>query len=605
VDPIPEFTTNNTQETSTMMTLAAAVQNLNAGAYPYSDANAKKIRGSANRCPRIPAYNCPMEMIPVDVDAFVLKWATNVANGDAPEGFGTFKKFKTWHSNVKSLMDHASGRRAEARRLQGRDDEWKHLLAQAEALVASIGKGCGVQSTDLISFTVLQSVARQNGVQPSQLTVDQLKMWMHDLHGSGRRTAVRKGAQMLDRLHLFPEEIDPGLLPALIGAFPRVSQTRQTPALPRSVTQEVDIYLEELKVGQKYKGLASKHSRKPLSDRTIYSIRHELSWYFTCLIELDRLDPEGQPDIRNLMSLDNILSAFDAETAGEFYWKPLAPRTNRKNMGTVFRFARRFHPELKDVQTEFFEGNYFAGWDTMTAENQDFCRRLVRSTQRMHKFLNLAEHLFEQSVDLIKRFDSLSDGQKANALKLSVAAASAAILTFLPLRADTLTNLSVTGEDANIFFPETSKEVHLSIPKSMMKNRKAMVASFGRRGKVDPRKILEWWMRKARPLVMKQIQTPDATKLFGGAKYHYISAGWRYATADHDIYMTLHQVRHAIASILINQPGADVDIIAALLNNTPATVVQTYAFFDQEQGVQRGMEGLKGVNAALEKGGRK
>ncbi len=63
-------------------------------------------------------------------------------------------------------------------------------------------------------------------------------------------------------------------------------------------------------------------------------------------------------------------------------------------------------------------------------------------------------------------------------------------------------------------------------------------------------------MREARPLVMKQIQTPDATKLFGGAKYHYLSAGWRYATADHDIYMTLHQVRHGIASILINEPGA-------------------------------------------------
>ncbi len=429
-------------------------------------------------------------------------------------------------------------------------------------------------------------------------------MWMHDLHGSGRRTAVRKGAQMLDKLHLFPKEIDPGLLPSPIGALPRVSHDRQTPVLPRAVTQAVDIYLEELKVGEKYRGLASNHSRKPLSDRTIYSIRHELAWYFTCLIELDLLDPEGQPDISDLMSLDNILAAFDAEVAGEFYWKPLAPRTNRKNMGTVFRFARRFRPELYDVQIEFFKGSYFAGWDTMTEENQEFCRRLVRSPQRMHKFLNLPAHLFEQSVDLIDRFDSLSDVHQANALKLSVAAASAAILMFLPLRADTLTHLTLTGGDANIFFPETSKEVHLSIPKQMMKNRKAMVASFGRRGKVDPRKILEWWIRKARPLVMKQIRTPDATKLFGGAKYYYLAAGWRYATAEHDIYMTLHQTRHGIASILINQPGADVDIIAALLNNTPTTVLQTYAFFDREQGVQRGMQGLKAVNAALEKGHR-
>jgi len=96
---------------------------------------------------------------------------------------------------------------------------------------------------------------------------------------------------------------------------------------------------------------------------------------------------------------------------------------------------------------------------------------------------------------------------------------------FLPLRANTLVNLSVTGTDANIFLPQNSKDVALSIPKKMMKNQKSMVAEFGRRGKVDPRKILELWMRKARPLVMKQIQTPDPTKLLGGAKYHYLATG--------------------------------------------------------------------------------
>jgi len=586
-------------------TLAEAVYNLNAGAYPYSAANGKKIRGSANKCPRIPAYNCPIEMIPVDVDAFVRKWAKNVANKDTPEGFDNFKKFKTWHSNVKSLMGHASGRYAEAKRMRGQDDEWKHLFEKVEALIAPAGKGCGIQSPDLISLKVLQSVARENGIQPRALTSDQLTMWMHDLQDVGRRNALRKGALVLDKLHVFSDRIDPDLLPARIGELPRVSHGRQTPVFPSSVTEAVTAYLDELAVGMKYKSLASNHSRKPLAPRTITSIKEQLAWYFTCLIELGRLDPEGQPDVSELMVLENILAAFDAETAGEFYWKPLAARTNRKNMGAVFRFARLFHPDLFTVQTEFFKGSYFAGWDTMTEENQNFCRRLVRSKPRMHKFLNLPGKLFEQSVDLIERFDSLTEGQKTNALKLAVATAAAAILMFLPLRANTLVNLSVTGTDANIFLPQNSKDVHLSIPKKMMKNQKSLVAEFGRRGKVDPRKILEWWMRKARPLVMKQIQTPDPTMLLGGAKYHYLAAGWRYATADQDIYMTLHQVRHGIASILINEPGADVDVIAAILNNSPGTVLKTYAFFDAEKGVQRGMEGLKDVNAALEKGAKK
>jgi len=313
----------------------------------------------------------------------------------------------------------------------------------------------------------------------------------------------------------------------------------------------------------------------------------------------------GHPDVGDLMVLENILAAFDAEVAGEYYWKPLGERTNRKNMGTVFRFARRYNPDLFEVQTEFFKGRYFAGWDTMTKENQNFCRRLVRSAPRKRKFLNLLVKMFSQAGDLIDRFDNLSDAQKANALKLAVAAASAAILMFVPLRADTLVNLSVTGDDADIYLPKNSKNVHLSIPKTKMKNRKALVAEFGQRGKVNPRKILEWWMRKARPLVMKQIRTPDPTKLLGGAKYHYLADGWRYATADQDMYMTLHQVRHGIASILINEPGADIDVIAALLNNTPTTVLQTYAFFDSPKGIQRGMERLKAVNTALEKGARK
>ena len=237
------------------MTLAEAVHNLNAGAYPYSDANEKKIRGSAKKCPRIPAYNCPIEMIPVDVDAFMLKWAKNVANKDTPEGFDNYKQFRSWHSNVKSLMDHASGRRAEAQRLRRQEDGWKHLHEQVEALVELAGKGCGIQSADLISLKVLQSVARENGIQPLELTSDQLKMWMNDLHDIGRRNALRKGARLLDKLHALTDCIDHVLLPARIGELPRVSQRRQTPVFPSSVTEAVTAYLDELKLGVKYKGL--------------------------------------------------------------------------------------------------------------------------------------------------------------------------------------------------------------------------------------------------------------------------------------------------------------------------------------------------------------
>ncbi|MBB3995545.1 hypothetical protein GGR95_003202 [Sulfitobacter undariae] len=586
-----------------MMTLADAIQNLKAGAYPFSEANGKKIIGSANKCARLPAYNCPVEMVPVDLDAFEGKWSKKLKNKDTPEGFDNFRQFKVWHSNVKTLMNHASGRHAEALMQRKQEDDWKRLRDGVSSIIENHEKS-GVQATDLISLTVLQSVAREHGVQPASLTKENLKLWMHNMADAGRRNALRKSACLLDKLHHFSGHLSSSLLPSIIGALPKVTKTRQTPAFPHSVADAIDTYLHELSVGEKYKGLAANHSRKPLSPRTIKSVREQLAWYFTCLIELGHLDPEGEVDIRKLMSLENILAAFDAETAGEFYWKPLAKTTNKKNMGAVFRFARRFHPEFFDVQQEFFKGSYFVDWDTMTKENQDFCRRLVQSPRRSLKFMNLPKHLFEDAVEQIARFDSLSEGQKANALRLAVAAAASAILMFIPLRADTLINLKVTGEDANIFFLDESKDVRLSIEASMMKNKKSMVANYGRRGKVNPAKILNWWMREARPLVMEQIQTPDPTMLFGGARYHYLAAGWRLATAGQDIYMTLHQVRHGIASILINHPGVNVDDIAAVLNNTPTTVLKTYAFFDREKSIQVGMAGLKAVNAALEKGFR-
>lgn len=587
------------------MTLAEAVQRLDSGEYPYSEANAKKIRGSANKCRRLPAYNCPLEMIPVDGEAFRAKWAKTVANRDAPEGFKTFKQFSAWHSNVKSLIDHASGKRAERDRLRTRTDAWTELHRQAETLVQPRRKGCGIQSLDLIALTVLQSVAREHAVAPASLNASMIQLWLQNALTPGRRNALRKASRLLDCLHEFPDRVDPALLPGKIGELPQVTKHRVTPPLPGQVVDAVRAYLDELALGQRYLGLASRHRRKALSPRTIKSIKEQLDWYFTALAELGRLDLTGNQDMEDVMSIENILAAFEAEISGDFYWKPLAPATNKKNMSTVFRFARRFHPELRDTQTEFFEGAYFKGWDSMTPENETFCRRLVKSDARMRKFLNLPRQLFEDAQDLMNRFDTLSCGEKTRALKLSTAAAAAAVLMFVPLRADTLIKLEVYGPDATILLPDKSKKVHLCIHKTLMKNKKPMTAELGKRGRVDPREILTWWMTIARHRVTNRILAPDPHRLLGGVGYGYLAEAWRYATAQNDLYMTLHQVRHGIASILLNQPGSDVEVIAALLNNSPATVLRKYAFFDREAAIERSQNGLNDVNDALTKGTRR
>ncbi|SDE14668.1 hypothetical protein SAMN04488567_0976 [Limimaricola pyoseonensis] len=580
------------------MYLDEAVGRLEAGDFPYSDANAKKIRGSARKCQKLPAYNCPLSMIPVDAEAFVRRWATNIANRDAPEGFKTFSRFSTWHSNVKSLMEHASGRRAERDRLRGQSDDWSQLQDQAAGLIRMRRAGHKIQTLDLIALTVLATVGREKGAQPRGLTVAALHLWIQDCLDRGRKASIRKAAKLIDQLHAYPEDVDPMLLPPPLGDIPKASRHRVTPELPRPVTQAIRGYQRMLREGRPYEGLLAGRRREGLSETTLKGIGDELRWFFTGLTELDRL-PVGAA-IEDLATAENIFAVFDAEIAEEFPWKPLAPRTLKKNLSTSFRFARQYRPELFEVQTEFFKTEFFSNWDTMTEANQAFCRRLVQSQSRMATFLNLARLLQQQAAPLIADFESLPEGQKGRAVKLALAAASAAVLTFLPLRATTLTRLDVVGQQAQITLPATSKGVHFAIPKGLIKNKKPLTAVISRRGKTDPRAILDWWLAEARPHLMPRLRQPDQRLLLGGANYSYLSEAWRFATASVDHYMTLHQVRHSIASILINQPDADLHVIAALLNNTPSTVARTYAFFDQEAAFARGQVGLDKVNKALE-----
>lgn len=581
-----------------MMYLDEAVARLEAGDFPYSNANAKKIRGSARKCQKLSAYNCPLSMIPVDAEAFVRKWAPNVANRDAPEGFKTFRQFSTWHSNVKSLMEHASGRRAERDRLRSQADDWSELQDQAAGLIRIGRAGNKIQTLDLIALTVLATVAREKGAQPRDLTVAALHLWMQDCSDRGRKASIRKAAKLIDRLHAYPDDVDPMLLPEVIGEIPKASRHRVTPELPEPVTEAIGDYQRMLREGRPYEGLLAGRRREGLSESTLKGIGDELRWFFSGLTALDRLPVDSA--IEDLVTAENIFAVFDAEVAEEFPWKLLAPRTLKKNLGTAFRFARQYRPELFEVQTEFFKTEFFSNWDTMTEANQAFCRRLVQSTSRTATFLNLARLLHQKAAPLVAGFDALPEGQKGRAVKLALAAAAAAVLTFLPLRATTLTRLEDVGQQAHITLPAATRGVHFAIPKGLIKNKKPLTAVISKRGQTDPRGILDWWLTEARPQLMSRLRQPDERLLLGGASYSYLSEAWRYATASVDHYMTLHQVRHSIASILINQPDADLHVIAALLNNTPGTVARTYAFFDQEAAFARGQAGLENVNKVLE-----
>jgi hypothetical protein len=319
------------------------------------------------------------------------------------------------------------------------------------------------------------------------------------------------------------------------------------------------------------------------------------------MVELDLLDLSEDPDPASFATMGHILAAFEAEVAGDYYWKPLAKTTVRKNLQGTFRFLRRFNSDLKNEQKEFFHGAYFENWDKMTPDNQAFCKRLVKSDYRKAKFFSLARLFHEKAAPMIASYDDLPHNQKAQAANWALAAAAAAVLTFLPVRADTAIQLTMEGPNAHVTLPPASKLVTFALPRTIIKNKKPIPADISRRGKVDPRAILEWWLKTARPVLMDRLQNPDPTLLLGGAGYARLNKAWRFATASVDFYMNLHQVRHAIASILWNEPGADINVIASLLGDHPETVARVYAFLDVAAQVQRGMDGMAAVNAELER----
>ena len=601
------------------MTLQHAKDLLEEGAFGFSPANHAKVRGSINKCAKLIQYGCTLDRIPCDPGLFVEKWAWHRKTKAIPDGFKTYKQFLTFYSNVKSVMDHATGARRERDELRGREDDWARLTKQAEALVRVGKAGVGVHQQDLIALTVLRALARENGCQPHALSAPIIEPWIDGIR-PGQRTAVRRAIRLLDALRAHSDEIDPDLLSAPFTLPPAYCKRRQAAPLPAYIESHLTEYEASLLRPAPMQGLLKKVQRAARSKEHVKATMMALRWYFACLSELGHLPRAACPQaedlsfsgsIAELLTIDLIEECFEGERCGAFSWDALAPRTLQGRLQMVFQFASIFDPDVALGRKQFFKRKYFEGLDGMTDENRAFCRKLVRSSQLSWKVMNFPRLFQEKAAPMIADWDNLSPSHRHIALDLSLGAAAASVLCFLPLRASSLTQIRVYGADPHVILSsEAGRRAHvdLVIPGDLIKNRKPVIGTFGRRGKTDPHAILTWWLlaprekKSPRDLVMSRLESTDPDCLLGGASYGRLLKAWKYATADAGYYMNPHQARHAIASLLINEPHVDTAAVASVLNISPATLLRVYAFFDVEKAVARGQHGLSEINTALEKG---
>jgi len=177
-----------------------------------------------------------------------------------------------------------------------------------------------------------------------------------------------------------------------------------------------------------------------------------------------------------------------------------------------------------------------------------------------------------------------------------------AILTGLPLRAQTICQLKCQGADRHVFFPRgaSADQVLFDIPGELIKTGEPIKQSLSPRGQMSPRKILRWFLDEPRHLLLAgHTRRPARDLLFCGLGYSRLHRAWDRGTQYIGLPMTQHLVRHAIATMLFNEDSNYAPAIAALLGNSEQTVRRYYAFVDEERQRAKGLAGLQTVAARL------
>lgn len=182
-------------------------------------------------------------------------------------------------------------------------------------------------------------------------------------------------------------------------------------------------------------------------------------------------------------------------------------------------------------------------------------------------------------------YDTASRHHQNEAVALALAACAAAIWTSLPLRISTLLRLTYGSEAGDVQIHDHRRGLVVTTPPDIVKNGYSHrhITLTPKRGG-SPRDIVHWFVTEARPRLLASNIKPHLRRddlLFGGVSYARLSSIWRNTTLKAGVPMTPHQVRHALPTLMANQPNADYSIIAALLGDTEATIRKSYVFVDQ------------------------
>lgn len=556
---------------------------------PFSPAFRKKVLGSVRKMKKLPQYDISLEQIPVDLDAFDKTWGSSPTR-TIPRGFKTKQQFSNWRSQARSALTgfldipkHVSPPAPE--------DDWSQLISDLE--------DAGVHQKKLISVTVLANAARQTSLTPAEVSRLWLQTTFDSADTAGQYEAF-KAARAL--IHQYRASITTPTSPDFAIPVRKSAMHCVRLDLPPRFADEVASWREKFIRGIR-KGHRGKKRKSARSPKRADQVLRGVTYVYTAMVTVGLLDPGRDPSISDMLDPDALNEVIERELMGEFPWRKLKVTSLFEYLNNWKLFVRgcgHSAEALAEVIADFTE---FENVKTMSTARRDWSETFMLDTYKQAAFFGLPRRLFGEAKKAMLAYETGSQYEKDIAIALGIAACAAAIWTSLPLRISTLLKLTHGGEKADVQIHGSRHGLVVTTPPDIVKNGYShRYITLTPKPGGNPREIVAWFVSEVRPLLLKHHIAPhlrDPARLFGGVSYARLSSIWRSVTLEAGVPMTPHQVRHAIATVMANQPGADYSIIAALLGDTEATIRKNYAVVDQARKSAEGQHLLAQIHGNL------
>jgi hypothetical protein len=557
-----------------------------AGDLGYTAGYVKKVSGSFGKASRLMYGGRPLKEVRADLDAFDAHWFWRKGQ-PLPGRFRDAAHFERVRSQIRGALSRFLGETARRAMLREADDDWRLVIDRLEVAVKDPSSPlCG---KSLIPLTTLARIARDDHLQPRALTSAWLERKSNAIQNAGTRDSLRSAARLLD-LSRYCQGLGIGhVLPtASLDIAPPGRRNRKNIVVP-TYEDAMAQWKRHRVVGRT--SWLSGLPIDPVSDSTADKDLAAIRWYITCAAELGLVDPDNPPPIEQLADIEIIKACAIAEVQRKRRWRPLKPSALHGHLRRLLPFLRSMDPEIDEIREDLLDDPYFAGIQNMTPQIKSFCIDFISDEQKQVRLFTLPIILQERAKAMLSRWNTLTREEQFAALGIAIAATEAAIITFIPFRAENIDQLTIYGNNPHVQRPSGKKRniIDIYLPAFFVKNDVPISATIESCSYCNSRSILDWFIDDVRKKIPEMFPSAplDADRLFYGLGYFRLHRYWSRATALAGIPMTQHRVRHAIASFILMEQDGQMSYVAAILCITEEVAKKRYGFIDKARRLQQ------------------